>query len=79
MQAHAGVVREAGGLTMALDRVEALCETHGLAHPLVAARLILTAALARKESRGAHFRSDFPHAAEPHRSFLTRNDAAAAA
>lgn len=78
MQAHAGVVREAAGLSQALDRVHALCETHGQAHPLVAACLILTAALARKESRGAHFRSDFPHAAGPHRSFLTRNDAAAA-
>jgi L-aspartate oxidase len=80
MQAHAGVVRDAAGLKHALDRVDALCETHGLANALFAARLILIAALARNESRGGHFRSDFPHAADkPHRSFLTRRDAAPAA
>lgn len=79
MQAHAGVVRDAAGLKLALDRVDALCDAHGAANALFAARMILTAALARTESRGAHFRSDFPNAAEPHRSFLTRNDAAAPA
>src|SRR5262245_59130575 len=53
MQAHAGVVRDAAGLRLALDRVDSLSDAHGRAHPLVAARLILTAALAREESRGA--------------------------
>lgn len=76
MQAHAGVVRDAAGLSLALDRVDALCDAHGQANALLAARLILTAALARTESRGGHFRSDFPHAADkPHRSFLARRDA----
>jgi L-aspartate oxidase len=79
MQTHAGVVRDGAGLRRALERVEALGAVHGQAHPLTAAHLILTAALARTESRGAHFRSDFPHAAEPQRSFLTRTDAHAAA
>ncbi len=74
MQAHAGVLREAAGLTRALDRVEALCDTHGRAHALIAARLILTAAHSRTESRGAHFRSDHPNASTPQRSFLTRAD-----
>lgn len=78
MQAHAGVVRDAVGLQTALGRVDALCEAHGLAHPLVTAHLILTAALARKESRGAHFRSDYGDPAQPKRTFLTRDDTDAA-
>jgi L-aspartate oxidase len=79
MQAHASVVRDAIGLKLALDRVDALCDAHGRANALVAARLILTAALTREESRGGHFRSDFPDAGQPHRSFITDTDHAAAA
>lgn len=78
MQNHAGVTRDAPGLTHALDGVDALCNTQGRANALVAARLILTAALARQESRGAHFRSDFPDARAPQRTFLTRADCLAA-
>jgi L-aspartate oxidase len=77
MQTHGGVVRDGQGLAKALDRVDALCDAYGPANALIAARLILAAALARTESRGAHFRSDFPHAGAPKRSFLTRDDALA--
>jgi L-aspartate oxidase len=60
MTAHAGVVRDAeglSGLTALIDRLEA---RHGAATPLLAARLIVQAALDRCESRGGHYRSDWP-------------------
>ncbi len=79
MQTHAGVLRHADGLRIALDRIDALCEAHGEANPLIAARFIVAAALDRKESRGSHFRSDFPHAIAPQRTFLTHTDSTAAA
>jgi L-aspartate oxidase len=79
MQTHAGVVRDAAGLTTALDRIDALCEENGAASPLIAARLIVSGALARTESRGAHFRSDYPNARKPARSFLTTHGAIVAA
>lgn len=79
MQKHAGVARDGAGLTKALDRIDALCNLHGDANPLRAARLIVSAALARKESRGGHYRSDYPNAGAPERTFLTAASAAPAA
>jgi L-aspartate oxidase len=79
MQKHASVVRDAAGLTKALDRIDALCDAHGDANPLRAARLIVSAALVRKESRGGHYRSDYPNAGAQERTFLTAARAPAAA
>lgn len=76
----AGLERDAAGLTRALETIQAV-ERAGAAEPTVlnmtaSARLIAAAALARTESRGAHFRSDFPRAAnEARRSFLMLADA----
>jgi len=60
MTAHAGVTRTASGLSGLLDWIDGQTRLHGRALPLLAARLVADAALARRESRGAHFRSDFP-------------------
>ncbi|WP_332659449.1 L-aspartate oxidase [Brevundimonas sp.] len=63
MSADVGVVRDAEGLTRALTVIDELEQTAGPALPLVAARLIAAAALERRESRGGHFRRDYPEAA----------------
>ena len=60
MSRDAGVVRDATGLTRLLAWIfgaEAVC---GPALPLTTARLVAEGALARRESRGAHFRADHP-------------------
>nr|WP_233343153.1 L-aspartate oxidase [Hyphomonas sp. Mor2] len=67
-----GVVRNAADLTSVLSEIDVLEHAHGPARTLVAARLIASAALAREESRGGHFRSDFPSAAtNAARTFLS--------
>ena len=60
MANNVGVVRDAKGLGRLLAQITAMDAKHGPALPLVAARLVVEAALDRQESRGAHFRTDFP-------------------
>src|SRR5262249_41044871 len=52
MSRHAGVVRDADGLTSLLAEIDAIEAEHGRSAPLVAARLVAACALARRESRG---------------------------
>ncbi|MCJ2013348.1 L-aspartate oxidase [Methylobacterium sp. J-076] len=58
MEAQVGVVREAAGLAAA---VEVLAPDVATCDAALVASLLARAALAREESRGAHWRSDRPH------------------
>lgn len=62
---HAGLIRSRTGLETALDQlaqIEAQADAANwtLNNMLTVARLIVRGALVREESRGGHFRSDFP-------------------
>jgi len=84
MARHVGVIRDAAGLGRALEvlaGLEAKARSTDFRNTLIAARLVTAAAFARHESRGGHFRSDFP-AADPalaRRTFLTLAEARAIA
>lgn len=65
MARHVGVTRNRDGLMDALQVLGGLAAAHPstrLENSILAARLITTAALARAETRGAQFRSDYPQA-----------------
>ena len=62
MTAHCGVRRNAHDLNQLLHLIDEIIDNIGRANPLIASKMIVSAALAREESRGGHFRDDFPKA-----------------
>ncbi len=81
MTAHVGVLRDAEGLKQALVEIAALeakeAGSPTFANMCATATLIAASALQREESRGGHFRTDFP-APDPdqaHRSHMTLKQA----
>jgi len=76
MYANVGVERDEAGLAHALERLRALGETtpsEDVRDAATVGALVAQAALRRRESRGSHFRLDYPASApsERHRSFTT--------
>ena len=64
MSRHVGVERDADGLTRALQTLATLNEAADgdpvIENAVLTARLVTECALRRKESRGGHYRSDYP-------------------
>jgi L-aspartate oxidase len=85
MSSLVGVIRDRDGLRAALASIAGLAARPDLAlhfrNMLAAAQLVAAAALARTESRGGHYRSDFPDSdpAWRHRTLITLADAEAIA
>lgn len=83
MTDHVGVVRDGAGLTLALAeiaRIEAAAPpSETLRNMTATATLIAAAALQRRESRGGHYRTDYPDAdpTQATRSHLTLDAALA--
>ncbi|MDD7970767.1 L-aspartate oxidase [Roseinatronobacter alkalisoli] len=81
MSAHVGVRRSAQGLAQALTVLNDLETTYAdspdFSNMCATATLIAASAYARRESRGAHWRDDFPQsdAAQAMRSFMTLTQA----
>ncbi len=60
---NVGVLRDEAGLKAALadiDRVEKNCVRQSIRNMMVTGRIITASALKRQESRGGHYRKDFP-------------------
>ena len=64
MSRYVGVLRTRDGLRTAIETLRSLAfHDHPAADPALVGLMIATAALLREESRGGHWRTDFPHAA----------------
>lgn len=81
MSRDVGVVRTKSGLTRALVTLREIADAAEmddiqLANMALAARFVTASALLRTESRGGHYRSDFPESdpAQAHRSFMCLAD-----
>jgi L-aspartate oxidase len=80
MSQHVGVIRSGDGLAAALERISRIerdAKSASLRNMATTALLVAAAAFARRESRGAHERSDYPRA-DPtlaRRTFLTLAEA----
>ncbi|OYW73593.1 MAG: L-aspartate oxidase, partial [Asticcacaulis sp. 32-58-5] len=69
---YAGVVRDETGLKTLLNQIESLETDYAGSLALTNARVIALSALRRRESRGSHYRSDYPQPGEtPERTFTT--------
>ena len=75
MWQQVGLIRDGDGLAAAVRTLdgwrrglsaEAGGENHALAHAVTVAWLVARAALDRRESRGGHARTDFPHRDDLH-------------
>ena len=80
MTDHVSVIRHRADLTAALETIGALEDrptSCRMQNRLTTAKLIAAAAIRREESRGAHFRSDFPRPDDKlaRRSFMSLADA----
>jgi L-aspartate oxidase len=79
MSRDVALERNAQGLRAALGvigRLESVTNEPALLNMAAAAKLVTAAALVRKESRGGHWRTDYPNAQEPAtRTFMTLADA----
>jgi L-aspartate oxidase len=84
MATEVGVIRTGSGLARALAEIVVIekgAQSKALRDMATATLMIAAAAYARTESRGAHFRSDFPQAdpAQAKRSYFTLEQARAIA